>query len=127
MTLLEDPASAGADDPALAGQSGVMEKSPRLSHATLKVLHMFMDNPARGLAGSDIGKETKVWSGTLYPMLARLEKVGWLTSEWEAVDASRLGRPRKRIYRITAVGQRAAYEALAPLELVGESRSWMTS
>lgn len=103
-----------------------MEKSPRLSHATLKVLRMFMDNPARGLAGSDIWKEARVWSGTLYPMLARLEGAGWLTSEWEAIDPSEAGRPRKRIYRITAVGQRAAYEALAPLELAGDGRSWMT-
>jgi DNA-binding PadR family transcriptional regulator len=104
-----------------------MEKSPRLSHATLKVLRMFMDNPVRGLAGSEIWRGTGVWSGTLYPMLARLESAGWLISEWESVDPSEVGRPRKRIYRITAVGQRAAYEALAPLELAGDSRSWLTS
>jgi DNA-binding PadR family transcriptional regulator len=87
---------------------------------------MFMKNPALGLAGSDIWRETGVWSGTLYPMLARLEGVGWLRSEWEAVDPSEIGRPRKRIYKITAVGQRAAYEALAALELAGGSRSWVT-
>jgi hypothetical protein len=33
-------------------------------------------------------KATKVGSGTLYPMLARLEAAGWLTSEWEVVDPS---------------------------------------
>lgn len=104
-----------------------MKKSPRLTHATLKVLRMFLDNPARGLAGSDLWRETGVWSGTLYPMLARLESAGWLTSEWESIDPSEAGRPRKRIYKITAVGQREAYEALVPLELVGDSKSWITT
>lgn len=104
-----------------------MDKSPRLSHATLKVLRMFMNNPTLGLSGSDISKQADIWSGTLYPLLARLEKAAWLVSEWEMVQPSAVGRPRRRIYKITAVGQRAAYEALAALDLVGDHRSWITT
>ena len=39
-------------------------------------------------------------SGTLYPLLARLEAAGWFTSEWEDVDPSEVGRPRRRLYKL---------------------------
>jgi PadR family transcriptional regulator PadR len=103
-----------------------MQKGPRLSHATLKVLRAFMDNPARGLAGSDIWRETGVWSGTLYPMLARLKAAGWLSAEWESVDPAKVGRPRKRIYRLTGLGQQSARHALSELAIVGDN-AWATT
>lgn len=40
--------------------------------------------------------------GTLYKALARLERDGLLTSRWEKVDATVEGRPRRRLYRVTA-------------------------
>lgn len=40
--------------------------------------------------------------GTLYKALARLERDGLLTSRWEEVDASAEGRPRRRLYCVTA-------------------------
>ena len=52
--------------------------------------------------------------GTLYRALARLEKMGLLTSSWEdpqlAADA---GRPRRRLYAITENGLKAAAAAEA--------------
>jgi PadR family transcriptional regulator len=104
-----------------------MEKSPRLTHSTLKVLRMFMENPARDYAGSEISKAAGVWSGTLYPMLARLEVAGWLTSEWESIDPRQAGRPRKRFYKITALGQRSAQDAFAQLDLARGGKSWITT
>ena len=52
-------------------------------------------------------------SGTLYPILLRLESAGWLASRWESVDPSEAGRPRRRLYRITPGGLRRASEAFA--------------
>lgn len=50
--------------------------------------------------------------GTLYRALARLEDMGLLTSQWEdpqrAADA---GRPRRRLYRLTDDGLKAAAAA----------------
>jgi len=92
---------------------------PRLTHQTLKVLRVFLEQPNKALAGSDIWKETGIFSGTLYPILARLEKAGWLTSSWEAAEPSEVGRPRKRLYRLTGVGQKralGAFEDLLPAE-----------
>ena len=85
----------------------------RLSFQTLKVLEAFLDDPAAELAGTDVQKRGHLSSGTLYPILLRLESVGWLTSRWERVDPSAVGRPRRRLYRITPTGLRAANEVFA--------------
>src|SRR5205807_10427426 len=52
--------------------------------------------------------------GTLYRALARLEKMGLLTSRWEdpAIPA-RENRPGRRLYTLTALGEAAPDEARA--------------
>jgi PadR family transcriptional regulator PadR len=40
--------------------------------------------------------------GSLYPALHRLEKEGWLASEWKQSEANR----RAKFYRLTAAGKR---------------------
>jgi len=100
------------------------EKDPRLSHQTLRVLRVFLAKPRDGLAGSDIWKETKILSGTLYPILMRLEKAGWLESCWEEVEPSEAGRPRKRLYRLTGLGQSKAYDALSDLGVGTGRAAW---
>ena len=50
--------------------------------------------------------------GTLYKALGRLEELGLLTSDWEQGDAVE-GRPRRRMYRLTGTGVRAAEDARA--------------
>jgi PadR family transcriptional regulator PadR len=47
--------------------------------------------------------------GTLYRALGRLEKMGLLSSDWEDPQiAADEGRPRRRLYKITEDGLRAA-------------------
>lgn len=48
--------------------------------------------------------------GTLYPALHRLERRGWISSEWGVSDNNR----RAKFYRLTAAG-RARFRAQAPL------------
>jgi DNA-binding PadR family transcriptional regulator len=100
------------------------DKDPRLSHQTLRVLHIFLEKPRDGLAGSDIWKETKILSGTLYPILMRLEKAGWLESWWEELEPSEAGRPRKRLYRLTGLGYNSARDALHDLGVPIGRRAW---
>ena len=46
--------------------------------------------------------------GTLYKALDRLERLGYLASRWEdPVLAAAEHRPRRRFYRVTAVGEAA--------------------
>ena len=52
--------------------------------------------------------------GTLYKALDRLERTGHLASRWEdPMLAATEGRPRRRFYRVTAVGESALREAIA--------------
>jgi DNA-binding PadR family transcriptional regulator len=50
--------------------------------------------------------------GTLYKALNRLEEFGLLTSHWEDAAAVE-GRPRRRLYELTALGAQAAERARA--------------
>ena len=90
----------------------------------MKVLRAFMERPSEGLAGSDIWKDTRIFSGTLYPILLRLEKAGWLKSWWEEVDPTEAGRPRKRFYQLTNVGHAKAQAAFRELEFIPGAPSW---
>lgn len=92
-----------------------MSKRPRLSDQTIKVLNALMASPAAELSGVEIAKHAKLASGTLYPILIRLEEVGWLESRWEAGDPSLLGRPRRRFYRITAEGSKNIEQVIRDL------------
>jgi DNA-binding IclR family transcriptional regulator len=86
------------------------EHGIRISLQTLRVLDAFLEDPTRPLAGADVHKRSGLASGTLYPILLRLEAAGWLASRWETVDPSSVGRPRRRLYRLTPGGLSRANE-----------------
>ena len=96
----------------------------RLTQPTLKVLRFLLETPREGRSGAEMARAVKVGSGTLYPMLARLEAAGWLASEWEVIDPKEAGRPRRRFYRLTAVGQNNARAALADLQMAAGELAW---
>ncbi len=102
----------------------VDEHRPRLSLQSLQVLRVLLERPERGLAGSDIRRVTGLASGTLYPILARLEQAGWLKSWWEEIDPREVGRPRKRFYCVTPVGARNAADAFLQLDFPEGSLAW---
>ena len=58
--------------------------------------------------GFDIMDATGLPSGTVYPVLGRLERDGYVRSKWESqVVAQREKRPPRRYYEITANGSKA--------------------
>lgn len=77
------------------------------------VLQVLLENPERELYGLEIGGAAGLASGTVHPLLARLEAHGWLVSRWEDIDPSAEGRPARRYYRLTAQGVADARAALA--------------
>lgn len=100
----------------------------RLSFTAVTVLHAI----ARGYEyGFDVIDETHLPSGTVYPALSRLERDGYVRSDWEEVEAARAEkRPPRRYYRVTADGVRALdeevkrYRALKPIRATaGRARS----
>jgi DNA-binding PadR family transcriptional regulator len=80
---------------------------------TQLVLQALLDDPERELYGVEMGELAGLRSGTVHPILARLEGAGWLQSRWEDIDPRTEGRPARRYYRLTAEGARAAEAALA--------------
>jgi len=83
-----------------------------ISKATFKVLTAFLDDPGRELYGFGLMRSTGVKPGSLYPTLDRLEGCGWLRSADEEIDEVTAGRPKRRLYRITALGEREGAKAV---------------
>lgn len=84
-----------------------------MSSSVVSVLEVFLANPQAARYGLELGARTGLASGTIHPVLARLEGAGWVESEWEEIDPSSAGRPRRRFYRLTAAGLEQAGAALA--------------
>jgi PadR family transcriptional regulator len=73
--------------------------------------------------GFEIVDVTGYPTGTVYPVLRRLEHAGFVRSEWERERvASRDARPQRRYYEITAAGTRALASALEPMRALGGLR-----
>ena len=90
-----------------------------LSPATVAVLK----SVAAGVRhGFDIMDDTGLPSGTVYPILGRLERAALLRSRWEAASvAQREKRPPRRYYEITASGTRALAVSIEHYRTLGGS------
>jgi PadR family transcriptional regulator, regulatory protein PadR len=85
----------------------------KLTRPLERVLRVLTADPSAQHYGYDLMKAAKLPSGTLYPMLARLEQDGLVESEWEAQRTDAGGRPPRKYYRLTAEGARIARLELA--------------
>src|ERR1700745_782304 len=72
---------------------GKRDRDVRMSLQTLRVLDACLENPTDELAGADVQKRSGLASGTLYPILLRLESAGWFISRWESIDPPAPGGP----------------------------------
>lgn len=84
----------------------------RVTSSLLTVLSGFLEANPDEISGADLINRYRVFSGTLYPILDRLEKRGWIEGRWENIDPREEGRPRKKLYRLTAEGQLGAVAIL---------------
>jgi DNA-binding PadR family transcriptional regulator len=81
---------------------------------TQLVLRALLEDPARKRYGLELCELAGLPSGTVHPILARLEQVGWVDSVWDDPGVHvEAGRPRRRFYRITEDGAEQARTALA--------------
>lgn len=78
----------------------------------VKVLRALLDEPLKDHYGLELADAAGLASGTAYPILARLEEEGWLTSEWEQIDPVAEGRRPRRYYQLTGAGETAARNVL---------------
>ncbi|MEV0134609.1 PadR family transcriptional regulator [Dactylosporangium sp. NPDC050688] len=92
-----------------------MVTSVRMTVAVAKVVAAFLADPAADRYGLDLMRVTGHPSGTLYPILLRLQRAGWVEAHWEDVDPVSAGRPARRYYRLTPDGVVTARTAVAEL------------
>ncbi len=88
-----------------------MESLPRVTPATLAVLAALVGS-GEDLHGFAIAQQAGRPTGSVYPILDRLGRIGWLTSYWET-EHPQEGRPRRRFYRLEPDGLQAARALLA--------------
>lgn len=82
-----------------------LEVAPvRITSQSLKILTLLAAQPNVERYGLELAKEARVQHGTTYPILKRFLDAGWLESRPENADPSDVGRPRQRLYRLTALG-----------------------
>lgn len=96
-----------------------MADQPRISTETLRILGAMLEDPRAWHYGLRLSKDAGIASGTVYPTLARLENSGWLKSKWEKAGPDNEGRPRRRLYRLTGVGERRANEQFDEIVRLG--------
>ena len=92
---------------------------------TQLVLRALLADPSKELYGVEIGQAAGLPSGTVHPILARLETVGWLGSRWEEIDPRAEGRPARRYYRMTPDGMELARSALARAYTTSARPGWL--
>jgi PadR family transcriptional regulator PadR len=81
---------------------------------TQLVLRALLQQPTDEQYGLQLCGETGLPSGTVYPIVARLEQAGWVESRWEDPNEHIAeGRPRRRYYRLTEDGAEKARSALS--------------
>lgn len=95
---------------------------PKMTLATQFVLGSLLADPSAERYGGEIAELAGLATGTVHPILARLEGVSWVESRWEDVDPSAVNRPARRYYRLTGAGVVSAQAALAKASRARRSR-----
>jgi PadR family transcriptional regulator len=83
----------------------------RMTAPLQRVLRAFLADPAAPRYGYDLMKAAGLPSGTLYPMLSRLEDQQLVSSAWETPRSG--GERPRRYYQLTGEGIRVARLELA--------------
>jgi len=88
-----------------------MAQRIRITTPTLMVMQAIAQGYDGDVYGLLISQETGLGTGTVYPILERLEGAGWVEGRWESEQPS--GRPRRRFLSLTNLGRTQLETALA--------------
>lgn len=99
-----------------------MTRKRALSKHAQALLAALLDARDRWSYGYELASLTGIKSGTLYPLLIRLETQGYLEAEWQQPVAT--GRPPRHAYRLTAAGQRLARAEATALDPAVSVACW---
>lgn len=85
---------------------------PRITAAVLGIFAVLFEDVGEPRYGLEIAKAADLSHTTIYDILARLEAAGWLRSEWEIPSSRTDKRPRRRLYRLTPLGESTARRSI---------------
>lgn len=85
----------------------------RMTLTAQLVLRALLADPGREMYGREVMQAASLASGTVYPILARLEAEGWVSGRDEVIDKHAEGRPARRYYKLTESGIENAGAAMA--------------
>ncbi|WP_228540248.1 PadR family transcriptional regulator [Nocardia sp. XZ_19_369] len=88
------------------------------------VLREFLGDPNERRYGFDLMQSCGLASGSLYPILARLETAGWIEGQREELDPAQEGRPARKYYQLTTKGRAEATRELAALSARFQLPDW---
>jgi PadR family transcriptional regulator, regulatory protein PadR len=83
-----------------------MAHSRALSAHARRILAALLAGGGSWSHGYELARIADIKSGTLYPLLIRLEEQGYLQAEWQ--QPTERGRPARHAYRLTASGMKLA-------------------
>ena len=84
-----------------------MSRALRPTENVVAVFSTMLERPNKPWYGLELANHADIGSATIYSVLTRLERVGFLEASWETVDPREAGRPRRRLYSLTPSGARA--------------------
>lgn len=94
-------------------------KATRMTRTTVEVLAVLLGGALNGedLHGLEVCRRTGLKSGTVYPILDRLHRAGWVITWWEKEeawqgDAAERWRPRRRYYQLSNAARQPSVEAI---------------
>ncbi len=85
-----------------------MIRNRALSPVARTILTCLVGAGERWSYGYELCRNADVKSGTLYPLLIRLESQGYLEAQW--LPPAEPGRPPRHAYRLTATGRQLAQD-----------------
>lgn len=92
-----------------------------LSGPTVGVLRALTEGATYGF---DVMDATGLPSGTVYPILSRLEGRGYVATRWEdPEEPRRAGRPARKYYSLTPEGREALALAMERFRMLGRPLS----
>ena len=89
----------------------------RMTKATSCLLEVLLSDPRHNWYGLELMELAGLKSGTIYPILHRLTEEGWLVSKLEEIDPVKEGRPQRRLYELTGIGEVQAQSAIPAVQV----------
>jgi PadR family transcriptional regulator, regulatory protein PadR len=87
-----------------------MRSKTNFTRLEIRLLSVFHNHLDRQFYGLQLAEELRISYGSVLPILMRFEEAGWLETDWENIDPSVAGRPKRKYYHLSNEGKAKAKE-----------------